>query len=71
MKNKFFILCLTLLMVLGMVGCARRNNNEPTKNNTTTQEQARNNTNQNGAIDNEYYDIYTRKIGRASCRERV
>lgn len=60
MKNKFFILCLTLLMVLGMVGCARRNNNEPTKNNTTTQEQARNNTNQNGAIDNEYYDIYTR-----------
>ncbi|MGM9532381.1 DUF948 domain-containing protein [Intestinibacter sp.] len=60
MKNKFFILCLTSLMVLGMVGCARRNNNEAPNNNTTVQEETRNNANQNGAVDNQYYDIYTK-----------
>ncbi|MGN1031864.1 MAG: DUF948 domain-containing protein [Intestinibacter sp.] len=63
MKNKFFVLCLTLLMVLGLVGCARRNNNEATRNNTA-QEEARNNTNttqnNNNNVDNGYYDIYTR-----------
>ena len=33
MKNKFFILCLALLMVLGVVGCARNNNDQANKNN--------------------------------------
>ena len=62
MKNKFFILCLELLMVLGLVGCAR-NNNQATKNNTTNQvnqETPKNDTNQTEVADNGYYDIYTR-----------
>lgn len=62
MKNKFFILCLVLLMVLGLVGCAR-NNNQATKNNTTNQvnqETPKNDTNQTEVADNGYYDIYTR-----------
>ena len=62
MKNKFFILCLALLMVLGLVGCAR-NNNQATKNNTTNQvnqETPKNDTNQTEVADNGYYDIYTR-----------
>ena len=63
MKNKFFILCLALLMVLGVVGCARNNNDQATKNNAV-QETPGDNTNQNNAAndvaDNGYYDIYTR-----------
>ena len=62
MKNKFFILCLALLMVLGLVGCAI-NNNQATKNNTTNQvnqETPKNDTNQTEVADNGYYDIYTR-----------
>ena len=56
MKNKSLILCLTLLLVLGLVGCARQNDNNANKNNT-------NNTTENPVTDNtndQYYDIYTR-----------
>lgn len=58
MKNKFFILCVTLLFVLSLAGCAR-NNNTATKDNTANKQ----NTTENGVVDNngqEYYDIYTR-----------
>lgn len=56
MKNKSLILCLTLLLVLGLVGCAKQNDNNANKNNT-------NNTTENPVTDNtndQYYDIYTR-----------
>ena len=64
MKNKFFILCLALLMVLGLVGCAR-NNNQATKNNTTNQvnqETPKNDTNQTEVADNGYYDGQLRDL---------
>lgn len=53
MKNKFLVLLLGLVMVLGLVGCSNKmneNTNEPTKKENTADR----------VVDEDYYNLYTK-----------
>lgn len=55
MKNKFLVLLLGLVMVLGLVGCSRKNNENNNTNEPTAEENV-----SDKVVDEDYYNLYTK-----------